>query len=74
MRLHTIGIFLEQFFLLVRYGSFKRFFIPVNQLLQLLGLGGRVVPEKLHTLDHGRPWHDDQFASTRLPSNRDMSR
>lgn len=33
MLLHTIGIFLEQFFLLVRYGSFKRFFIPANQLL-----------------------------------------
>ncbi|WP_368099876.1 hypothetical protein, partial [Bifidobacterium adolescentis] len=25
-----------------------------------------VVPEKLRTLDHGRPWSDDQFASTRL--------
>ena len=39
--------------------------------------GGRqvtVVPEKLRTLDHGRPWSDDQFASTRLSSNRDMSR
>lgn len=35
---------------------------------------GRVVPEKLRTLDHGRPWSDDQFASTRLSSNRDMSR
>ena len=34
----------------------------------------RVVPEKLRTLDHGRPWSDDQFASTRLSSNRDMSR
>ena len=33
-----------------------------------------VVPEKLRTLDHGRPWRDDQFASTRLSSNRDMSR
>lgn len=33
-----------------------------------------VVPEKLRTLDHGRPWSDDQFASTRLSSNRDMSR
>ena len=43
------------------------------------GLGGvdaetLVVPEKLRTLDHGRPWSDDQFASTRLSSNRDMSR
>ncbi|MEO3658509.1 hypothetical protein ABG871_09605, partial [Bifidobacterium adolescentis] len=26
---------------------------------------GKVVPEKLRTLDHGRPWSDDQFASTR---------
>ena len=34
----------------------------------------QVVPEKLRTLDHGRPWSDDQFASTRLSSNRDMSR
>ena len=33
-----------------------------------------VVPEKLRTLDHGRPWSDDQFASTRLSSSRDMSR
>ena len=37
-------------------------------------LGQGVVPEKLRTLDHGRPWSDDQFASTRLSSNRDMSR
>lgn len=36
--------------------------------------GAKVVPEKLRTLDHGRPWSDDQFASTRLSSNRDMSR
>ena len=34
----------------------------------------QVVPEKLRTLDHGRPWSDDQFASTRLSSSRDMSR
>lgn len=32
------------------------------------------VPERLRTLGHGRPWHDDQFASTRLPSSWDMSR
>ena len=38
------------------------------------GSSGQVVPEKLRTLDHGRPWSDDQFASTRLSSNRDMSR
>ena len=38
------------------------------------GLALQVVPEKLRTLDHGRPWSDDQFASTRLSSNRDMSR
>ena len=37
-------------------------------------VGRQVVPEKLRTLDHGRPWSDDQFASTRLSSNRDMSR
>lgn len=36
--------------------------------------GRTVVPEKLRTLDHGRPWSDDQFASTRLSSSRDMSR
>lgn len=36
--------------------------------------GRGVVPERLRTLDHGRPWSDDQFASTRLSSNRDMSR
>ena len=41
-----------------------------------LRIGGDwgVVPEKLRTLDHGRPWSDDQFASTRLSSSRDMSR
>ena len=32
-----------------------------------------VVPEKLRTLDHGRPWRDDQFASMRLSPIRDMS-
>ena len=35
---------------------------------------GRVVPEKLRTLDRGRPWRDSQFASTRLSPSRDMSR
>lgn len=34
----------------------------------------RVVPEKLRTLDRGRPWRDSQFASTRLSPSRDMSR
>ena len=33
-----------------------------------------VVPEKLRTLDRGRPWRDSQFASTRLSPIRDMSR
>ena len=42
--------------------------------LQLEPAGLGVVPEKLRTLDHGRPWSDDQFASTRLSSSRDMSR
>ena len=37
-------------------------------------VGQSVVPEKLRTLDRGRPWHDSQFASTRLSSSRDMSR
>lgn len=32
-----------------------------------------VVPEKLRTLDYARPWRDDQFASTRLSSSRDIS-
>ena len=43
--------------------------IPIDDIGMVL-----VVPEKLRTLDHGRPWSDDQFASTRLSSNRDMSR
>ena len=43
---------------------------PVEEDLE----GLPVVPEKLRTLDHGRPWSDDQFASTRLSSSRDMSR
>lgn len=33
-----------------------------------------VVPERLRTLGHGRPWHDDQFASSSVPPSRDMSR
>ena len=33
---YTIGVLLEQFFLLVRHGSFELFFIPADQLLQLL--------------------------------------
>lgn len=33
-----------------------------------------VVPEKLRTLDRGRPWRDSQFASTRLSPSRDTSR
>lgn len=36
--------------------------------------GISVVPEKLRTLDRGRPWRDSQFASTRLSPSRDMSR
>ena len=35
---------------------------------------GVVVPERLRTLDHGRPWRDDQFAACRVSSSRDMSR
>lgn len=48
----------------------------INEILANFGINGPdwVVPEKLRTLDHGRPWSDDQFASTRLSSNRDMSR
>ena len=38
------------------------------------GKGALVVPEKLRTLDRGRPWRDSQFASTRLSPSRDMSR
>lgn len=30
-----------------------------------------VVPEKLCTLDHGRPWRDDQFAF-RKPESQDV--
>ncbi|WP_232781439.1 hypothetical protein, partial [Bifidobacterium longum] len=47
---------------------------PVDHVIDTLGetaklLSGwsdRVVPEKLRTLDRGRPWRDSQFASTRL--------
>ena len=45
----------------------------MTQILNAM-LDAEVVPEKLRTLDHGRPWSDDQFASTRLSSSRDMSR
>ena len=45
-----------------------------GQVVKIFFVNGMVVPEKLRTLDHGRPWSDDQFASTRLSSNRDMSR
>ena len=38
------------------------------------GAGLKVVPEKLRTLERGRPWRDSQFASTRLSPSRDMSR
>ena len=38
------------------------------------GTSAAVVPEKLRTLDRGRPWRDSQFASTRLSPSRDMSR
>ena len=37
-------------------------------------INSMVVPEKLRTLDRGRPWRDSQFASTRLSPSRDMSR
>lgn len=33
-----------------------------------------LMPEKLRTLDHGRPWRDDRFAACRVSSSRDMSR
>ena len=39
-----------------------------------LSMRSLVVPEKLRTLDRGRPWRDSQFASTRLSPSRDMSR
>lgn len=48
--------------------------IPDFQRQSVRLIDSMVVPEKLRTLDHGRPWSDDQFASTRLSSNRDMSR
>ena len=50
----------------------RRIFICCQKEESTLKL--KVVPEKLRTLDHGRPWSDDQFASTRLSSSRDMSR
>lgn len=34
----------------------------------------QVVPERLRTLDHARPWRDNQFAACRVSSSRDMSR
>ena len=50
--------------------------IPYNIALSLLWVLSAivVVPEKLRTLDRGRPWRDSQFASTRLSPSRDMSR
>lgn len=45
----------------------------VNSLCSRVCLVG-VVPEKLRTLDRGRPWRDSQLASTRLSPSRDMSR
>ena len=42
--------------------------------VDVLARHARVVPEKLRTLDRGRPWRDSQFASTRLSPSRDMSR
>ena len=55
--------------------SVKRHAAAVREAAVLLEAAGvAVVPEKLRTLDHGRPWSDDQFASTRLSSSRDMSR
>ena len=60
----------------------NRLGITATELSKRLGISrqyyymlkSKVVPEKLRTLDHGRPWSDDQFASTRLSSSRDMSR
>ena len=43
-------------------------------LKSLIRAAPSVVPEKLRTLDRGRPWRDSQFASTRLSPSRDMSR
>ena len=58
---------------LLNWGADERRSLDIARMLLLYpGIG--VVPEKLRTLDHGRPWSDDQFASTRLSSNRDMSR
>ena len=64
----------------------QRFYFNRSELLQWFGrLSLRdaehvndglkpVVPERLRTLDHGRPWRDDQFAACRVSSSRDMSR
>ncbi|MGY5251466.1 hypothetical protein ACW6ND_08680, partial [Bifidobacterium adolescentis] len=49
----------------------NRIWLPPMDTYSALAQDGKVVPEKLRTLDHGRPWSDDQFASTRLSSNRD---
>ena len=49
-------------------------YMPIDEEGSRLLFQVMVVPEKLRTLDHGRPWSDDQFASTRLSSSRDMSR
>ena len=53
--------------------------LPANGLVRILHISDHqwstaVVPEKLRTLDRGRPWRDSQFASTRLSPSRDMSR
>ena len=46
----------------------------ITKCARFRALSETVVPERLRTLDHGRPWRDDQFASSGVPPSRDMSR
>lgn len=52
----------------------ERFHMPLISRNQNEQVDETVVPERLRTLDHGRPWRDDQFASSGVPPSRDMSR
>ena len=50
--------------------------VQSSHLLSLLQKNNPSLSKRywLRTLDHGRPWRDDQLAPTRLSSSRDMSR
>ena len=58
----------------LEYSGFDGATVPICTFVLGKGQSTEVVPEKLRTLDRGRPWRDSQFASTRLSPSRDMSR